>query len=364
MPRPPRSPAAATAAPATAAAGPVTLRTLADHLGLSPASISLVLNRAPAARAIPAATQQRIVEAARAFDYRPNSLARSLRRQRSLTVGVMVPEISEGYAALVMSGIEDFLLQAGYLYFVTSHRHRADLIDEYQSLMLGRAVDALIAVDTPCRRPLPLPVVAVSGHGTTAGVTNVIVDHDRAAVLALTHLHALGHRRIAFVKGQDFSSDTAVRWRANLRAARALGLTVDPRLCVQLEGDTASPELGDGVTRRLLAREVPFTALFAFNDISAIGATRALREAGRRVPEDVSVVGFDDIQSAAYQSPGLTTVRQPLRRMGEIAAETALGRVGNPRAPAPRRIEVVPELIVRGSTTACPRPRGGRDRAT
>jgi LacI family transcriptional regulator len=313
-----------------------------------------VLNRAPGADAIPKHTQERIRAAAERFGYRPNTLARSLRRRRSFTIGVMMPEISDGYAALVMSGIEDFLLQAGYLYFVVSHRHRRDLIDEYPRLMLDRAVDGLIAVDTPCEHTLPVPVVAVSGHGRTRGVTNIVLNHDRAAWLALEHLHALGHRRTAFIKGQRFSSDTDVRWSAIRRAARRLGLAIDRRLVVQLEGDTPTPDLGYAVTRRLLHDGGGFTALFAFNDVSAIGALRAVREAHLRVPEDVSIVGFDDIPSAEYQFPALTTVRQPLRRMGEIAAETLVRRIGAPHARTPRAVALDPELIVRGSTGPSP----------
>ena len=132
-----------------APSGRPTLRTLADHLKLSPASVSLVLNRAPAAHAIPKATQDRIRAAATRFGYRPNSLAKSLRRQRTLTIGVMVPEINEGYTVLVVSGIEDALLHAGYLYFVASHRHQDDLSrGTVPELMLDRAVDRLIAVDS------------------------------------------------------------------------------------------------------------------------------------------------------------------------------------------------------------------------
>jgi DNA-binding LacI/PurR family transcriptional regulator len=346
-------PAAAPAAlPAIGEGGArVTLRMLADHLGLSPASISLVLNQAPAAEAIPKPTQERILAAARRFHYRPNTLAKSLRRQRSFTIGVMVPEISDGYASMVMSGIEDQLLQEGYLYFVASHRHKPDLIDEYPKLLLARAVDGLIAVDTPCDRPLPVPVVAVSGHRHTEGVTNIVLNHERAAFVALEHLASLGHKRIAFIKGQAFSSDTAVRWRAIRAGAQRIGLTVDTALVTQLEGDDPSPDLGYHTTRRLLEAGRVFTALFAFNDISAIGAIRALREAGRRVPEDVSVVGFDDIQSAEFQNPGLTTVRQPLRRMGELAAENLLKRVEQRNgAGYPRTVSVDPELIVRGTT--------------
>ena len=145
----------------------------------------------------------------------------------------------------------------------------------------------------------------------------------------------MGHRKIAFIKGQEFSSDTEVRWSAILAAARKANLKIRPSLVGQLEGDIASPELGCSVTQKLLASGEKFTALFTFNDISAIGAIRALHEAGLRVPEDVSVVGFDDIQSAAFQNPALTTVRQPLRRMGEIAAGTsAVGALARPAMPA------------------------------
>jgi LacI family transcriptional regulator len=341
-------------------AQPVTLKTLADHLGLSPATISIVINRSPAARSIPQGTQERVFAAARQLNYRANSVARSLRRQRSFTVGVLVPEISEGYAALVMGGIEDYLLQQGYLYFVASHRHRPDLIDEYPRLLLERTIEGLIAVDTPCRQNLPVPVVAVSGHGRTPGVTNIDVNHSRAAWLGIEHLVSLGHRRIAIIKGQEFSSDTEPRWRAIRAATARLGVTVPPALVVQLHGDLPSPELGHRATHDLLARGEPFTAIFAFNDIAAFGAIRALREAGRRVPADVSVVGFDDVQTAAYHTPGLTTVRQPLRAMGELAAATLLKRIALPAGPDrrsyPRVITVDPELIVRESTGRPPLP--------
>ena len=330
---------------------PVSLKSLADHLKLSPASVSLVMNRSPAAASIPRKTQERVFAAARRFNYRPNFTARSLRRQRSFTLGVVVPEISEGYAALVMSGIEDYLLREGYLSMVVSHRHQPHLLEEYPRILLERSIEGLIAVDTPLVHELPVPVVAVSGHRSISGVTNLALNHRRAASLAMEHLHALGHRRIVFIKGQEFSSDTRVRWNAIREAARQLDLRVEPELVVQLEGDVPSSELGYQVTQKLLASGAKFTALFAFNDISAIGAIRALREAGHCVPEDVSVVGFDDIQSAAFQNPALTTVRQPLRKMGEIAATTLLQRIANPNDRSyPKEITVEPEMIVRAST--------------
>ncbi len=343
----------------------VSLKFLADYLGLSPATLSLVMNRSTVADSIPKATKDQIFAAAHKFNYRPNFTARSLRTQRSFTIGVLVPEISEGYETLVMSGIEEHLLQEGYFYFVASHHHRPDLIDEYPKLLLERSVEGLIAVDTALRNALPIPVVAVSGHNEVKGVTNILLDHRRAAELALEHLSALGHRRIAFVKGQEFSSDTESRWESIVLAAKKLGLTIHPKLMIQLEGNLPTSDVGYRVTRRLLAKREPFSAMFTFNDISAIGAIRALREKGLRVPEDVSVVGFDDIQSAAFQNPALTTVRQPLRKMGKIAAETVLRRIvrDSPRPAVAsdrqkgqtdtdllKEIIVEPELVVREST--------------
>ena len=331
---------------------PLSLKELAERLGLSPATVSLVINRSPVADSIPQETKDRVLAAARQYQYRPNFFARSLRARYSFTIGVIVPEVSDGYSASVMSGVENYLLQEGYFYFVVSHRHRSDLIDEYPRLFVERSVDGIIAVDTPWALSLSVPVVTVSGHNRVKGVTNVVLNHVRAAEVALKHLAQLGHRRIAFIKGQEFSSDTEIRWTNIEKAAGRLRVPIVRALVAQLEGDSPSPELGYEAARKLLAAGKPFTALFAFNDISAMGAIRALREAKLRVPQDVSVVGFDDIQSAAYQNPALTTVRQPLREMGRIAAEILLHRIRRAGKADSKGGEIVvePRLIVRETT--------------
>ena len=331
---------------------PVSLKQLAKSLGLSTTTLSLVLNNSEKAQSIPQETKDRIFAAARDLNYRPNFFARSLRAQRTFSIGVIIPELSDGYAALVLTGIEDHLLQAGYMYFVTSHRHKEELIDEYPRLLYERSVEGLIAIDTPYRQDLPLPVVTVSGHKEMPGVTNLILNHDRAAELALRHLVQLGHRRIAFIKGQSFSSDTEVRWQAIRTVSRQLGIEISAALTQQMEGDSASPEVGYEAAVRLLKQRERFTALFAFNDICAIGAIRAFREAGMQVPEDVSVVGIDDIYEAAYHIPALTTIKQPLRRMGKLAAETLVRRICHPNEPAPPFVQVEPELVVRESTAS------------
>jgi DNA-binding LacI/PurR family transcriptional regulator len=337
--------------------GPVSLKKLAAHLDLSPTTLSMVLNNSPLASTIPQETKDRIFEAARKFDYRPNFIARSLRSARTYTLGVLVPELSDGYSAMVLSGVEEHLLKEGYFYFVASHRHRPDLIERYPRLLLERCVEGLIAVDTPVTHEPPYPVVTVSGHHDARGITNVLLDHGQAAKLALEYLTHLGHRQIAVIKGQDFSSDTKVRWEAIRHEAGEIGASIDPSLVAQLEGDLPSPETGYVAAQKLLASGRSFTALFAFNDVSAIGAIRALQEAGHRVPEDISVVGFDDIYSAAFHNPALTTIRQPLREMGRLAAEHLLNRIANsPQSPFPDVVTVQPELVIRKSTAPVGQP--------
>ena len=328
-------------------------------MGLAPATVSLVLNDSPVASTIASETRAKILAAAREFNYRPNFMARSLRTGRSQTIGVLVAEVSEGYNATVLSGIEDQLLREGYFYFVASHRHRPDLIQEYTELFLDRAVDGLVVVSTPWTRTLKIPVATVSCHHTVEGTTSIVVDHRRAAELALKHLDTLGHRRIAFIKGQAFVPDTEVRWDAIVHAAEKVGVSIVPGLVTQIEQNSPKPDLGYKVTQKLLNSGEPFTALFAFNDICAIGAIRALHESGLRVPDDVSVVGFDDIDSAAYQNPALTTVRQPLKRMGMMAAQTVLKAVNkstregeSARHESVAEVVVEPELIIRDTT--CP----------
>ncbi|MHB1675093.1 MAG: LacI family DNA-binding transcriptional regulator [Acidobacteriaceae bacterium] len=331
----------------------VSLKELAAHLGLSQTTISRVINKSPAANRIPESTQKRVFEAATRLKYEANIFARGLRSKRSFTIGVMVPEISEGYSAMVLSGIEDALLQEGFFYFVVSHRHRPELLAGYPQLLLSRAVEGIIAIDTPMQEQLPVPVVAVSGHKHQEGVVNIQLDHAKAVRLALEHLYGLGHRKIAYIKGQVFSSDTGLRWKAISDVSSRLNIPADPQLTVQLEGPSPGTEPGHIATHQLLSSRKKFTAIFAFNDLSAIGAITALREMGYRVPQDVSVVGFDDILSASTNNPGLTTVRQPLQEMGGIAASTLLGIIRG-EVPPKQIIRVLPAFTVRQSTS---RPR-------
>jgi len=329
--------------------GVVTLKAVAKHLRLSPGTVSAVLNNAPSARHIPEHTRSRVRAAAHKLNYHPNFFARSLRKKRTYTIGVIAHDVGEGYSALVIAGIESYVRQKNYFFVTGVHHHDPDLFDRYAGVLLQRGVEGFITVDLNLRRSLPLPTVAVAGHRQHEGVTNVVLDQERAARLALRHLTDLGHREIAVIRGNSASSDADDRWQAIGRAAQDLGISIRPELTLQIDLDDSSPHLGYPYTKELLARKHRFTALFAYNDLAAIGAIRAIQETGLRVPGDISVVGFDDIQGAAFHYPSLTTVRQPLHRMGEIAAQTLLERIeGNEEYP--RQIAVEPALVIREST--------------
>lgn len=328
----------------------VTLKSVADHVGLTPSTVSAVLNDSAAARSVPEHTKARILAASRELNYRPNYLARSLRVQRTYTIGVIARDLGDAYAAMIISGIERHLRQQNFFFLTVAHHNDKKLLDTYSQILLQRGVEGLISVDTLLGESMSLPTIAIAGHRPVEGVTNILLDHRRAALLALQHLFDLGHREIAFMRGPHYSSDSNDRWKAILDVARELGLTVRPELTIQLDGDLSTPEVAYPATKAFLhSRKRPFTALFAFNDNSALGAISAFQEAGLHVPRDVSVVGFDDIKMAPYINPSLTTVRQPLFKMGEIAARSLLSQIKNSEEYV-AEILIAPELVVRKST--------------
>jgi LacI family transcriptional regulator len=340
--------------------GHVNLKTLAEHLQLSQTTISLVLNNSPSAKSIPQETRQRVLEAAERLNYRPNYFARSLRQSKSLSVGILAPDLSEGYFTRVMSGVVEELTRARYFYFTACHDWRPELMKEYPRMLVERAVDGFLLLNTPAELDVPVPVVAISAHGTEPNVTHIVLDHVKAVEMALRHLYELGHRRIAFMRGPKVIPDSEFRWEGVEQAAQKLGLELDPRLVARIDSSSwsmktghhpMSPEIGYEPMKQLLARTRAFTAVFCFNDIAAIGAIRALKEEGLSVPGDVSVVGFDDIQSAAFHTPSLTTVRQPLNEMGKRGARLLLERIANPTAvELIAEVVMQPELVVREST--------------
>ena len=348
---------------AVSPAAPVNLRTLANHLQLSQTTVSLVLNNSPSAKSIPEETRQRVLDAAKKLNYRPNYFARSLRQSRSMSVGVLAPDLSEGYFTRVMSGVVAELTAAHYFYFTACHDWNRELIAQYPRMLVERAVDGFLLLNTPADEiQVPVPVVAISAHSAAANVTNIVLDHESAVRQALKHLYELGHRNIAFMRGPKAIPDSEFRWESIQKVARGLGLKIDPAHVLRMDVDGWSikkghhpmaPEIGYRPMKALLEKSKDFTAVFCFNDIAAIGAIRALKDAGLSVPQDVSVVGFDDIQSAAYSTPSLTTVQQPATQIGIHAAELLLNRMAFPGRPA-RTVVLGTELIVRASALARP----------
>lgn len=343
-----------------APSGHVNLRMLADHLGLSQTTVSLVLNNSPSAKSIPQETRDRVVEAANRLDYRPNYFARSLRQSRSMSVGVLAPDLSEGYFTRVMNGVVQELTEARYFYFTACHDWKPELIERYPRMLVERAVDGFLLLNTAVEElEVPVPVVAISAHCAAENVTNIVLDHHKAVEQALKHLYELGHRRIAIMRGPRAIPDSEFRWESIQQVAREMAIELDPALSIRIDSagwsmkagqHPMAPEIGYKPMQTLLERTRAFTAVFCFNDIAAIGAIRALKDAGLSVPGDVSVVGFDDILSAAYATPSLTTVRQPLSEMGRRGAKVLLERIADKMKPFPSDIVVEPQFIIREST--------------
>lgn len=333
----------------------VTLKFLAEHLNLSTTTVSVVLTDSPLSGTIAQRTKERIWEAVEKFQYRPNMFAQYLHSKRTFSIAVLVPDIGDEYSSSLISGIERRLSEAGYNYIVASHRGAPDEIENSPETLMDRAVEGMIFINTPLKKRLPIPVVAISDITNAPGVTRIVIDNDRAIWLGLSHLKELGHRRIAFFKGPAHNGDTELRWKAVLENSAKLGIDVNEQLTVQLGNypevnESTMAHHGYGAAMALLKRTRSFTALMAFNDGSAIGAMRALQDAGLSVPNAVSVIGIDDVPVGEYIYPRLTTVRQPLEEMGKLAASTLLDRIKGLEVPEETRVQ--PELIVRESTAA------------
>src|SRR5580704_1743936 len=213
----------------------ITLKAVAQHIGLTPGTVSAVLNDSPSARSIPRETKARIHAAAKEHNYRPNFFARTLRNKRTYTIGVIAEEIGDSYGSAIISGIEQVLRKRDYFFLTVAHRHNPELLNRYSQILSERGVEGIITVDTTVYETPVLPTVAVAGHKQLKGVTNIVLDHHQAAVLALNHLKDLRHERIAFMRGHQLSSDSKDRWDAIVQVAGQLGLRIDDELVVQID---------------------------------------------------------------------------------------------------------------------------------
>jgi DNA-binding LacI/PurR family transcriptional regulator len=343
----------------------VTIRDVAKESGFSSTTVSIVLNNAPLARYIPVATKKKIERAAEKLGYRPNQFARSLRSKRSHTVGVMVFDMTDPYCTLVLRGIENTLYQSSYLPILTDVHNERSRFERYLEMLLDRRIEGLIVLANWLFLDINLlgdleknsiPTAMIGCELKTDSISSIIVDNEVGGQLALEHLHSLGHRKIAFIRGPKALTDSSPRWRGIRNCAKSCDLELDSRLILDLpesRDPISSFEAAYKLTEELIKTRRPFTALLAFDDMSAFGAIRALSRAGIRVPEQCSVIGFDDVATSALYSPSLTTVRQPMEAMGASAVGVVVDGINavlEKREVAATHRKVAPELVVREST--------------
>jgi LacI family transcriptional regulator len=343
----------------------VTMRDVAEDSGFSPATVSIVLNNAPLARYIAPATKKRIEEVAKKLGYRPNAMARFLRSKRSHTVGLVFFDITDPFCTPVLRGIENALYQSSYVPIYGDAHNQRNRFERYLEMLLEHHVEALIVVANwlvvdihvladLSKRNIPAATIGWELPGDT--VSSVMVDNETGGRMALEHLHTLGHRKIAFIRGPKMIIDSGPRWRGVQKFAHTAGLEIDPALVLQLP-DSFDPnsgfEGGQRLTEELLQKKKKFTALMAFDDLTALGVIRALTKAGVKVPEQCSVTGFDDVAVAALSMPSLTTVRQPLEAMGTNAVNVVMENIKaglEKRDWTAVRQKMSPELVIRDST--------------
>jgi LacI family transcriptional regulator len=345
----------------------VTIRDVAKASGFSSTTVSIVLNNAPLARYIPQITKKKIEVAAKRLGYRPNLFARSLRSKRSHTVGVMVFDMTDPYCTLILRGIENSLFQAGYLPILTDVHNERSRFERYLEMMLDRRIEGLVVLanwlflDIDLLADLEksaIPTALIGRELRTDNVSSVIVDNEVGGHTAIQHLYSLGHRKIAFIRGPKALSDSSPRWKGVRAFAHSKELEIDPRLVMDLpesRDPISSFEAGQKLTEELIKRRRAFTALMAFDDMTAFGAIRALANAGIAVPDQCSVIGFDDVAPAALCTPALTTVRQPMEAMGSLAVSLVadgINSVLEKREVTAVHRRLAPELVVRDSTRA------------
>jgi DNA-binding LacI/PurR family transcriptional regulator len=347
--------------------GLVTMRDIARATGFSPATVSIVLNNAPLARYIASATKKKIEETAKRLGYRPNAMARFLRSKRSQSIGVMLTDVTDPFCTPILRGIENALYPLAYLPIFADAHNQRERFERYLEMLLERHVDGLIVVanwllvDIHVLADLnkaEVPTVTIGWEIPGNRVSFAMVDNEAGGRMALEHLYQLGHRRIAIILGPKRLIDSAPRWRGIQKFAQSVKLEIDSSMVTRLPDvfdANASFEQGYRLTEELLQKKKKFTALLAFDDLTALGAIRALTKAGISVPEQCSVIGFDDVAISALSVPSLTTVRQPLEIMGSAAVNIVMeaikaGHENRDWSVVAQKLHA--ELVIRDSTRA------------
>ncbi len=328
---------------------PVTIRDVARLAGVSVTTVSHVLNET---RYVEPETEGRVRRAVEQLGYRPNLLARSLRRRETATIGLLIPDNSNPFFAEVARVIEDAGFTAGYSVILCNSDLSEEKQARYIDVLLAKQIDGLILISSgfgPARleriRSERVPVVIVDRELGDVPVDQVIVDNDQGGCFAGAYLARLGHRRIGCITGPSDITPSAGRLTGFRRALSDAGVELTPDATVRGDGRYAS---GGEAMDELLRRDLGLTAVFAHNDLMAIGALGALRRAGLRAPEDVSIIGFDDILQAAAMAPALTTIAQPVTELGQVSIRLLLDQIAQ-RTEQPSRVVLPTTLIERES---------------
>ncbi len=326
------------------------MRDVAERAGVSITTVSHVVNET---RPVSDELRGRVLAAIQELGYQPNTLARSLRRGKTHTIGMIIPDNANPFFAEVSRGVEDTSFEHGYSVILCNSDGDLDKELLYTSVLAEKRVDGIIfvaaGVSTEHIRDLQaqrIPLVVVDRDIPDVAVDSVLTDNARGGELATRHLLELGHRRIGCITGPSDVTPSADRVTGYRRVLEAFGVPVDERLIVK--GDFRC-ESGYRTTHSLLAMGNPPTAIFACNDMMAIGVICEALELGLRVPGEVSVVGFDDVRLASFTNPPLTTVAQPKYEMGTVATRLLIERMHDLDMPARRRVFDV-SILVRQST--------------
>ncbi len=327
-----------------------TIREVAARAGVSPTTVSHVINNT---RFVSPEARERVLQAMEELGYRPNVLARSLRRGETRTLGLILPDSANPFFAEVARAIEDAAFREGYNVILGNSENELEKERLYVEVLTTKQVDGLIFVAAGDRSQSleglvrqGLPVVVVDRQLTHLDVDTVLADNLQGGLLATRHLIHLGHRRIGCITGPSHLTPSAQRVIGYRQALGEAGLRIEEDLIVR--GDF-SPRSGYLAARRLFSHPHPPTAIFACNDMMAIGALRALAELRLAVPDAVAVIGFDDIELASYASPPLTTIRQDKVALGQAAVRLLLERIADRDLPA-RRV-VIPTTLIERETT-------------
>jgi DNA-binding LacI/PurR family transcriptional regulator len=335
-------------------AAPATIREVAQRAQVSTATVSRVLAGIGNPKPDTASAVMRAVEE---LDYRPSGVARSLRMKRTRTLGLIVTDIQNPFFPELVQAADLAARSLDYSILLGSAAYDEMRALHYLDLMVDRRVDGMIVASSQISESSwewllasPVPVVVVNAEPRDRMVTVIGSDNEGGSRMAVEHLVALGHRRIGYLRGPQAFTAAAPRLAGFRAACAEAGLDPDAMPVIRCEGLVESGELA---AAQLLEQAPWVTAIACYNDLTAIGALRALRAAGRRVPEDVSVIGFDDIAAASWVVPGLTTISQQKGEMGRLAVEhLARALDGTGPAPAPEVIRLEARLLVREST--CP----------